>query len=68
MSGIDWSKVYKKHKGLWVALKSDEKTVLVAGKTAKEVWNKAKRSGYSNPILAKMPKSLMNYVGSGHEV
>ncbi len=61
---IDWSNIYKKYKGLWVALKSDEKTVLASGKTAKLVWDKARKLGYSKPILTKMPSSLTAYVGS----
>jgi predicted RNase H-like HicB family nuclease len=39
---IDWSKIYKKYKGLWVALKNDEKTVVASGKTAKEALNTAR--------------------------
>lgn len=60
---IDWTKIYKKYKGLWVALKSDEKTVIAAGKTAKEAWESAKKKGYKTPILTYMPKELVPYVG-----
>lgn len=65
MKAIDWSGIYKKYKGLWVALKQDEVTVLASGKTAKEVWTKARKSGYEKPILTKMPSELITYVGSG---
>ena len=68
MQAIDWSPIYKKYKGLWVALKQDEVTVLASGKTAKEVWEKARKDGYEKPILAKMPPSLVTYVGYGHEI
>ena len=34
---IDWTKNFKKYKGLWVALKKDQVTVVASGKTAKEV-------------------------------
>ena len=61
---IDWTNIYKKYKGLWVALKSDEKTVLASGKTAKIAWDKARKNGYLKPILTKMPSSLTSYVGS----
>ncbi len=51
---IDWTKIYKQYKGLWVALKDDEKTVVASGKTAKEVWDKAKDKGYKKPILHRV--------------
>lgn len=61
---IDWSKIYKKYRGLWVALKSDEKTVIASGKSAKEAWQKAVDSGYKKPILTRMPERLVNFVGN----
>ena len=30
---IDWTQIYKKYKGLWVALKNDQKTVIAADET-----------------------------------
>ena len=66
---IDWTKIYKKYKGLWVALKSDEKTVIASGKTAKAVWDLAQKKGFTKPILTRMPDKLIPYVGFGmHEV
>lgn len=62
---VDWTKIFKKYKGLWVALKDDEKTVVSSGKTAKEAWNKAKEAGYEKPILTKMPTKIVPYVGYG---
>ena len=62
---IDWTNIFKKYKGFWVALKDDEKTVVAFGKTAKIAWDKAQKSGYSKPILTKMPSELTSYVGSG---
>ena len=62
---IDWTTIYKKYKGLWVALKSDEKTVLASGKTAKEAWNKAQVKGCKTPILTFMPEKLATYIGFG---
>lgn len=60
---IDWTKIYKKYKGLWVALKNDEQTVISSGKTAKIAWENAQKKGYKNPILTKMPAKLVAYVG-----
>ena len=65
MKTIDWSGIYKKYKGNWVALAEDEITVLAAAKSAKEALSKAKNKGYKNPILTKMPKKLVTYVGAG---
>ena len=60
---INWTNLQKKYKGLWVALKDDEITVLASGKTAKEAWDKARKKGYRKPILSHMPEKLMTYVG-----
>ena len=62
---IDWTRIYKKYKGLWVALKDDEKTVIASGKTAGEAWEKAQKKGYTKPILTRMPEELIPYVGFG---
>ncbi|MBI2100228.1 MAG: hypothetical protein HYT48_02740 [Candidatus Vogelbacteria bacterium] len=61
---IDWTKIYKKYKGLWVALKDDEKTVVGSGKTAKEALRRAQSIGYDNPILTRVPGKLIAYIGS----
>jgi len=55
---IDWTKIYQKYKGLWVALEKDEKTVIASGRTAKEVWEKAKKCGFEKPILTHMSRTL----------
>ena len=60
---IDWTKICEKYKGLWVALRDDEKTVIAAGKTAKDAWEKAQNKGYKKPILTKMPERLIPYIG-----
>ena len=61
---INWIKIYRKYKGLWVALKNDEITVLASGKTAKEAWLKAQQKGYRKPILTRVPERVVSYVGS----
>lgn len=62
---IDWTKIYKKYKGLWVALKEDEKTVVASGKTAREAWRRAQKKGTEKPILTRMPEKIVTYVGFG---
>lgn len=61
---IDWTDIVKKYKGLWVALKADEKTVVASAPTAKEAWIKAQDKGYKKPILTLIPKSVISYVGA----
>ncbi len=61
---IDWTQLYKKYKGLWIALENDEKTVVASGKTAKEAWDKARKEGYEKPILTHMPERLVSYIGA----
>ena len=61
---IDWTHIYKKYKGLWVALKDDEVTVISSGKSAKEAWDKALKKGFQKPILTRMPEKLLPFVGS----
>jgi len=62
---INWSKIYKKYKGLWVALESNETTVISSGKTAKQAWEAAKKKGFKEPILHRVPTKIIAYVGSG---
>ena len=49
----------------FLALEDDEETVIAAGKTAKEAWEKARAKGYERPILTHMPAKLVPYVGFG---
>ena len=60
---INWTKIYKKYKGLWVALKKDEKTVIASGKSVKEVMVKSQKKGYETPILFRVPVEIIPYVG-----
>ncbi len=60
---IDWTKIYKKYKGLWVALKNDQKTVIAADETVKGVVKKANKKGFKEPILFHVPAKVIPYVG-----
>ncbi|MDO8407877.1 MAG: DUF5678 domain-containing protein [bacterium] len=60
----DWSKLYKKYKGLWVALAKDEETVLGVGATAQEALKKAQEKSSQTPFLTHVPETLNAYVGS----
>ena len=60
---IEWTKIYRQFKGLWVAFADDEKTVIGSGNTAKEAFRNAQKKGCSTPILAQMPDRLGTYIG-----
>ncbi len=48
---INWTKLFEKYKGLWIALKDDEITVVGSGKSIKEAVAEAKMNGYEKPIV-----------------
>jgi hypothetical protein len=60
---IDWTNLYKKHKGKWVALAKDEVTVLGVGATAKEAIVNATKKSAETPFLTRVPETLAAYVG-----
>lgn len=60
---IDWTELYKKYKGFWVALKDDEVTVVATGKTPQEALENAKKKGYPDPYLTRVPEEIVSYVG-----
>lgn len=60
---IDWRNIYRRFKGLWIALSDDERKVVASGATAKEAMEKARSKGHALPILARMPDRLSPYIG-----
>lgn len=63
MSEIDWTQIYKDYAGQWIALKDDEKTVISSAKSAKDAFDTAVNSGFSSPIMMKIPAELTTYIG-----
>lgn len=61
---INWTKIYNTYKGKWIALKSDEKTVIASGPNAASVHKKAIKIGFKNPILSYVPTKLVSRIGS----
>lgn len=59
----DWSKIYRNHKGKWIALKDDEKTVISSAKSAKSALANAQKKGYKQPILFRVPTKLILHIG-----
>jgi len=60
---LDWTKIYSKYRGLWVALKDDQKTVISSGKTVNETVQKAKKKGIKEPTMFRVPDKSIPYVG-----
>ncbi|MBU6231747.1 MAG: hypothetical protein KGI50_08025 [Patescibacteria group bacterium] len=60
---INWTKIYKKYKGFWVALADDESTVLASGKSLKETVEKARKMGFNDPIMTRVPENISSFVG-----
>lgn len=60
----DWTHLFRKYKGLWVALAEDEETVLGVGKTVREALEQAKKKTPETPFLTRMPEN--SYPMSAH--
>lgn len=60
---IDWSHLYPNYAGKWVAFAKDNVTVVSEAKTFKSAINKAKKAGERTPIMFKVPKNQVLYVG-----
>ena len=61
---IDLTNIYKKYKGLWVALKEDKVTVVASGQTVNEALSEAKTKGFDDPILFKVPTRIIPQIGA----
>lgn len=51
MAAIDWTHIYKKYKGLWVALMDDEVTVISSATTLEEASKKAEKKDFKTLFL-----------------
>lgn len=60
----NFTRIYNKYKGLWVALDDTLKKVISSGKNGEEVYKKAVDKGYKKPTLFKVPQKNLPYVGS----
>ena len=60
----NWTKLFKDHKGQWVALQDDETTVISSGNKLSDVIRSAQSKGYQKPIITKVPRTDTAYIGS----
>ena len=56
MKKTDLTEVYKKYKGLWVALDEKLGKVISSDKSAKTAYTKAVQNGHKKPTLFKVPQ------------
>ena len=64
MEYVDYTDIYNKYTGKWVAFKSEplnSTEVVGSGKTLKEALGQAKEKGILNPVVAKMPDFKYTY-------
>ncbi len=64
MPAKNWTSLFANYKGQWVALKNDETTVISSGDKLAEVIQMAENKGYQRPVIAKIPKKDVTYIGS----
>ena len=65
---IDWTKMYKKYAGLWVALADDEITVIASDKKLARALELSAKKGVENPIVHRVPDEVVTFVGYGLSV
>ncbi len=62
MKAIDMSKIQRKYAGYFVALSQDMKNVLGKGHTPEEALKEAKKKGYKDHVLTKIPNENRSYL------
>ena len=63
MRPLDRTAMAKKYKGKWVALQADRKTVVASGKNVADVLRLAQDKGVKMPIITRMPRLPMRFIG-----
>jgi len=64
MQPLNQSHLAQEHRGKWVALKSDRRTVVASGKSAKSVLGAAKKKGFPQPIVTRLPNNPAHFIGA----
>jgi hypothetical protein len=63
MKFIDWTKLYLKYKGLWVALDKDNETVVGKGATAQQALDEARTNGFFHAAITFVPQEVVAFAG-----
>jgi len=64
MRPIDQTHLVNKHRGKWVALLSDRRTVIASGTTLQAVLHAARKNGCTHPIITRIPVAPAHFFGS----
>jgi Family of unknown function (DUF5678) len=59
----DWTDIFNRYHGMWLALADDEKNVIAAARTAKQALSEATAKGFLNPLLYRVPDTLEAFAG-----
>ncbi|OGL69253.1 hypothetical protein A3B21_00025 [Candidatus Uhrbacteria bacterium RIFCSPLOWO2_01_FULL_47_24] len=59
------TEIYKKYRGLWVAMTKDRQ-VVASGEDGKKVFEEARAKGVEVPLLYHVPKSQDFYIGGAY--
>jgi Family of unknown function (DUF5678) len=60
---INWTHLYEKYGGSWVALDDDEETVVGSGYTPEEALHEAKASGHKDAALTFVAEDVTTFAG-----
>lgn len=63
MKFIDWTRLYAKYKGLWVALGDDNETVVGSGTTPAQALEEAHAKGFAQATLTFVPPEVIAFAG-----
>lgn len=63
MDIMNFTKIYKRYSGLWIALDQKLKKVIASNKNAKKAYNEALERGFKRPTLFKVPRENLPYIG-----
>ena len=63
MKFIDWTKIYAKYNGLWVALDQDNDTVVGTGATAYQALEEARSKGFVEAAVTFVPHEVIAFAG-----
>lgn len=63
MAMKNWSKLYQKYKGQWVALSEDETEVITTGESRRDTEAKATKLGHPDAVVLRFPEKLEAFAG-----
>ena len=62
MKVLDMTPIIKKHPGYFIALSDDRKKILGKSRDPQEALERARKKGYKNPLLTRIPQENRSYL------